>query len=83
MKSKRSKQSSNELCAFCREKREKSEAVGVSLLLVTVVGCGLPGIVTIPLMIYFVFRAARLCNKCRKAKREAKNKSRNLPELDS
>jgi len=56
-------------CPMCQEKRGKAESLGVILLLVTVVGCGLPGIVTIPLMIFLVIKAAIPCEKCRSTKR--------------
>lgn len=55
-------------CAFCRQKRDKAKAFGVLLLMVTVAGCGIPGIITIPIMMYYALTSAIPCEKCRQAK---------------
>lgn len=72
MKTKRKKKQPPKGCMACREQRENNQAYGVGLLLVTVAGCGLPGLVTIPWMIYTVYMSSRPCPACRK--RQAKQK---------
>jgi len=56
--------SANE-CPACRDNREKHQSFGVLLLLITAVGCGIPALVTIPLMVYAAVRGGQPCPDCR------------------
>jgi hypothetical protein len=55
-------------CPDCLNKRGKTQGVNVILLMITAAGCGLPGIITIPLMIFFAIKGAIPCQQCRQAK---------------
>ena len=55
-------------CPDCLANRDKTQGVNVILLMITVAGCGLPGIITIPLMTFFVIKGAIPCQRCRQTK---------------
>ncbi len=55
-------------CPDCLSKRGKTQGINVILLMITAAGCGLPGIITIPLMIFFAIKGAIPCHQCRHAK---------------
>jgi len=65
MKFQRKKRTKELNCPACLQIREKYHAFGVSMLFVTIVGCGIPSPITIPLMIYAVYKASRRCENCR------------------
>jgi hypothetical protein len=69
MKTKKNPKKTAKTCPACRKIREDSQAYGVGLLLVTALGCGIPGLITIPSMIYLVYRGSRPCTSCRQRKK--------------
>jgi predicted small lipoprotein YifL len=68
------------VCPICRDNREKFQSLGVVLLLITAVGCGIPAPLTIPAMVYAAIRGGRPCESCRQKQNPSRNDAKESSE---